>query len=283
MTSPIILDTLSALRGQVWEWRGSGETIGFVPTMGGLHEGHLSLIRLAKSRASKVIVSIYVNPTQFAPGEDFEAYPRQHAEDIKKLKSCGVDALYLPHKNAMYHPDHKTAVHVGGVATGLETDFRPTFFHGVALVVAKLFNRVTPDIAVFGEKDYQQLCTIRRMVTDLDFPVSIIGGPIARDSHGLALSSRNQYFDSAGLKIARQLNVIMRDCAAELGGGADIQKATLRAKNALLAAGFSSVDYVSVANADTLLVQTDGHVGTPSRLLIAAHCEGVRLIDNCAI
>lgn len=283
MTDPIIIRTQNDLRGQIWEWRGRGETIAFVPTMGALHEGHLTLVRLAREKASKVVVSIFVNPTQFAPGEDFESYPRTEKSDVAKLATAGCDLVYVPLKDSMYNAHHATQIKVGGVADNLETDHRPTFFEGVALIVTKLLNRVAPDYAIFGEKDYQQLATIRRLVADLDMPIDIIGAPIARDDHGLALSSRNQYFDAAGLAKARALNKIMFACAKSLREGTDIAAATDKAKAQILAAGYSSIDYVSVACADSLELAKSGKVTQPKRLLIAAHCEGVRLIDNCAV
>ena len=283
MSNPIVLRTQSALRGQIWEWRGLGETIAYVPTMGALHEGHLSLVRLARKKARKVVVSIFVNPTQFAPGEDFESYPRDEAADIEKLAGAGCDLVYIPRDGSMYNAHHATHINVGGVADGLETDHRPTFFDGVALVVTKLFNRVAPDYAVFGEKDYQQLATIRRLVKDLDIPVQIIGAPIARDEHGLALSSRNNYFDEEGLAIARQLNTVMNNCAAQIRNGQNIAQACNQAEQGLIDAGFSGVDYISVADPDTLELVSEGKYSAPLRLLIAAHCKGVRLIDNCAV
>lgn len=283
MSEPFILRTQKELRGQIWEWRGRGETIAFVPTMGALHAGHLSLVRLAKEKASKVVVSIFVNPTQFAPGEDFESYPRTEKDDVAKLASVGCDMVYVPRRGSMYNAHHATHIKVGGVAENLETDHRPTFFEGVALVVTKLLNRVAPDIAIFGEKDYQQLATIRRLVADLDMPVRIIGAPIARDDHGLALSSRNQYFDAAGLEKARQLNKIMFKCAESLKSGSDIADATKAANSALLDVGYSGVDYISVACAESLEIKEKGMIDKPMRLLIAAHCDSVRLIDNCAV
>lgn len=269
-----------ALRGRVWEYRGAGETIAFVPTMGALHEGHMTLVNLAKKKADRVIVSIYVNPTQFAPGEDFDAYPRTEKQDVAMLKAEGVDLVYIPKPSSMYDVHHATKINVGGVAEGLETDHRPTFFDGVALVVTKLLNRVAPDIAIFGEKDYQQLATIRRLVEDLDMPIKIIGAKIARDEYGLALSSRNKYFDADGLKIARRLNEIMRFCAQQMSKGENVDMATDRAAKALLAAGFSSVDYVEVRSPNSLTVLEGGILNGPARLLVAAHCKGVRLIDN---
>lgn len=271
------------LRGRVWEYRGHGECIAFVPTMGALHSGHMTLVQLAKKKADRVIVSIFVNPTQFAPGEDFDAYPRTEKTDLAMLKAEGVDLVYIPKGNSMYNAHHATKITVGGVAEGLETDHRPTFFDGVALVVTKLLNRVAPDFAIFGEKDYQQLATIRRLVEDLDMPIKIIGAPIARDDHGLALSSRNQYFDEDGLTIARRLNEIMRFCALQMQQGEHVDMATNTAKNALLAAGFNAVDYVEVRSPNSLTVLEGGYLNKPARLLIAAHCRGVRLIDNCAV
>ena len=275
--------TERTLRGRVWEWRGHGETIAFVPTMGALHEGHLTLVRLAKKKATKVIVSIFVNPTQFAPDEDFEAYPRTETQDVAMLKAKGVDLVYIPKDGSMYNAHHATKITVGGVALGLETNHRPTFFDGVALVVTKLLNRVVPDYAIFGEKDYQQLATIRRLVEDLDMPIRIIGAPIARDEHGLALSSRNKYFDENGLKVARRLNEIMRHCALKMAQGENVDVARDIASKALLTAGFSSVDYIEVRSPNSLTVLEGGILNKGARLLIAAHCNGVRLIDNCAV
>lgn len=275
-----IIRSERALRGRVSEFRSAGETIAFVPTMGALHEGHLTLVDLAKKKADRVVVSIYVNPTQFAPGEDFEAYPRTEKADVAMLRARGVDLVYIPKASSMYDVHHATKVIVGGVAEGLETDHRPTFFHGVALVVTKLLNRVAPDIAIFGEKDYQQLATIRRLVEDLDMPIKIIGAKIARDEYGLALSSRNKYFDVEGLKIARRLNEIMRFCAKQMSEGENVDVATDRAAKALLSAGFSSVDYVEVRSPNSLTVLEGGVLNGPARLLVAAHCKGVRLIDN---
>jgi len=278
-----IVRTERTLRGRIWEWRGHGETIAFVPTMGALHEGHLTLVRLAKKKANKVVASIFVNPTQFAPGEDFEAYPRTEKQDVAMLKAEGVDLVYIPKDGSMYNAHHATKIMVGGVALGLETNHRPTFFDGVALIVTKLLNRVVPDIAIFGEKDYQQLATIRRLVEDLDMPIKIIGAPIARDEHGLALSSRNKYFDENGLKVARRLNEIMRLCALKMQKGENVDIARDIATKALLTAGFSSVDYIEVRSPNSLTVLEGGTLNNSARLLIAAHCEGVRLIDNCAV
>jgi pantoate--beta-alanine ligase len=252
--------------------------------MGALHEGHLTLVRLAKKHGERVVVSIFVNPTQFAPGEDLDAYPRTETEDVRLLEAEGVDMVYVPDPKTMYDVHHATSVQVGGVAKGLETDYRPTFFDGVALVVTKLFNRVQPDSAIFGEKDYQQLATIRRLVDDLDMPIKIIGAPIARDEHGLALSSRNAYFDANGLALARKLNVIMKKCASDMRDGQHVDRATSAAKDSLLKAGFSSVDYVEVRSPNSLTILEGGYLNGPARVLVAAHCpnqsQSVRLIDN---
>jgi pantoate--beta-alanine ligase len=243
----------------------------------------MSLITLARKHASKVVATIYVNPTQFAPGEDFESYPRTEKGDIAKLGAAGCHLVYIPEAGSMYDEGHCTSIKIRGVAESLETDHRPTFFDGVAIIVTKLLNRVAPDIAIFGEKDYQQLATIRRLVIDFDMPIEIIGAPIARDSHGLALSSRNQYFDALGLALARQLNVIMRACAQDMRAGMNVDKATQKASDAYLSAGFDSVDYVSVASINSLTKLAGGVLDRPSRLLIAVHCKGVRLIDNCGV
>ena len=282
-----IVRTEQDLRKVVWGWRGSGDRIVFVPTMGALHEGHLTLVRLAKKYGERVVVSIFVNPTQFAPGEDLEAYPRTEKEDARLLRAEGVDLVYVPDPKTMYDVHHATSITVGGVAKGLETDYRPTFFDGVALVVAKLFNRVQPDTAIFGEKDYQQLATIRRLIDDLDMPIKIVGAPIARDEHGLALSSRNAYFDADGLALARKLNVIMKKCASDMRDGQHVDKATDAAKAALIKAGFSSVDYVEVRSPNSLTVLEGGYLDGPARVLVAAHCpngdSSVRLIDHFAV
>ena len=268
------------LRSQIGEWRGSGETIALVPTMGALHAGHISLIAKAKQHASKVVATIYVNETQFAEGEDLDTYPRDHERDCGMLKAAGCDLVYMPEK--MYGPHHSTAVNVGGPALGLETNHRAHFFAGVALIVTKLLNRVQPDIAIFGEKDYQQLLTIRRLTADLDIPVRILAAPIMREPDGLAMSSRNRYFDDKARKIAGQLNIILRTCAKTIADGTDIETATEKAKADIITAGFDSVDYVAIADTNSLELLS-GKLGGSARLLVAAHCKGVRLIDNCAV
>ncbi|MEE9273587.1 MAG: pantoate--beta-alanine ligase [Robiginitomaculum sp.] len=274
-----IVKSETSLREQVQEWRRAGESIGFVPTMGALHKGHLSLVEKVKEHASKIVASIYVNPTQFAQGEDLDSYPRQVKKDAAMLKAAGCDLVYTP--DNMYAPNHTTSVTVKGPALGLETEYRPHFFGGVALIVTKLFNRVQPDIAVFGEKDYQQFLTIKHLTKDLDMPVRIIGAPIMREPDGLAMSSRNAYFDKQGRKIAGQLNVIMRACAKDIKNGSTIKTATDKAAQALREAGFESVDYVALADAGSLKLLSGKLRTKHARLLIAATCKGVRLIDNC--
>ena len=284
MSTPLfIVRTENQLRAQMWEWRGSGERIGFVPTMGALHNGHLSLIRHAKKNADKIVASIFVNPTQFAVGEDLETYPRQEKKDVALLKSVGCDLIYIPETGSMYGPDHSTSMEVGGAALGLETDYRPHFFGGVALIVTKFLNRVQPDIAVFGKKDYQQLLTIRRIVADLDMPVRILGAPIIREPDGLAMSSRNAYFDKDARKIAGNLNVILRACAKTIADGTNIETACEAAKVKILKVGFDSVDYIAAADRQNLSLLTGSLGSKKGRLLVAATCAGVRLIDNCDI
>lgn len=282
-----ILHTERALRAAIWRWRGSGETIGFVPTMGALHDGHLSLVRLARRHASKVVASIYVNPTQFAEGEDLDTYPRDLSGDARKLKAAGCDLVFAP-RGSLYRDSHATKITVSGAALGLETDFRPHFFDGVALIVTKLLNLVAPDAAVFGEKDYQQLLTIRTLTADLNMPVKIIGAPIIREADGLAMSSRNQYLGPQARARAGKLNVILRQCSAKIRGGAEIEAATDAARKALLDAGFSKIDYVACADEHTLALMSGALKSRRARLLVAAHMpvngrDDVRLIDNMAV
>ena len=273
-----ILRSQSELADRITTWRTDGHGIALVPTMGALHEGHLSLVRLALRHADRVIASIYVNPTQFAPDEDLAAYPRDAAGDFAKLRAAGAQAAYLP--DTLYAPDHATHISVEGFSD-LEGAERPDHFGGVALVVAKLFNRVRPDIAVFGEKDYQQLALVRRLVRDLDFPIRILGAPIVRDAHGLALSSRNRYFDAEQLEVARKLNRRLAAAKRAIEDGADAETAIAQAHDALLADGFARVDYLELRDADTLKPVT--HRSREGRLLAVARLAGVRLLDNMAI
>ncbi len=276
-----IIRDLSALRSQVSAWRKGDLKIGFVPTMGALHEGHLSLVDIAAQHADKVIVSIFVNPAQFAPHEDFDDYPRTEQSDLEKLSLRAVDAVYLPNRDAMYPPNYSTDVAVGGVSEGLESATRPHFFGGVATVVAKLLNQVQPDMVVFGEKDYQQLLVIRRMVRDLDMPIKIIGGATGREPDGLAMSSRNAYLTAAQRETAGELNKIMRHAIEMIEAGEDAALHVEKAKTALLAAGFKEVQYLELRDADTLEPMKPNTKS--ARLLAAVGIGDLRLIDNMGV
>lgn len=273
--------TIADLRETVSGWKRQGFTVGFVPTMGALHDGHLSLVREAKRRADKVVTSVFVNPTQFAPTEDLDAYPRQEGRDAELLAGAGCDLLYAPAVAEMYPGGATTTISVGAPAEGLEGAFRPQMFGGVALVVSKLLHQVQPDLAVFGEKDWQQLMVVRRMVRDLDMPVEIVGLPTARDGHGLALSSRNAYLSEAELEIARKLNGVLAEAGVRARDGS-VAEAEQWAEGALTAAGFDSVDYVAIRRADDLS-EIDGALDGPARILAAAKIGRTRLIDNMAV
>lgn len=277
-----IVRTIADLRETVSAWRRQGFTVGFVPTMGALHEGHLGLVREAGARADKVVASVFVNPTQFAAHEDLGTYPRQEAKDADMLAGAGCDLLYAPSVDEMYPAGATTTVSAGGPAEGLEGDFRPQMFGGVALVVAKLFNQVQPDLAVFGEKDWQQLMVVRRMVRDLDMPVEIVGHPTARDGHGLALSSRNAYLSEAELVVARRLNGVLAEAGVRATEAGEASAAETWAIGALKTAGFDSVDYVAIRRAEDLSA-FEGPLDAPARILAAARIGRTRLIDNMAI
>ncbi len=273
--------TIADMRDQVASWRAAGEKIGFVPTMGALHEGHLSLIDVAKTHgATKVIVSIFVNPTQFGPGEDFDAYPRTEATDAEKLVNR-ADLIFAPNGAEMYPDGYGTTVSVKGVTNTLEGEARPTHFDGVATVVSKLLLAALPDCAVFGEKDYQQLLTIRRMVEDLRIPVEILGGPILREPDGLAMSSRNVYLTETERKAAGQLNVILRETADAISAGGDIATLTAEAEAKLMALGFDKIDYLTVR--DTKTLQPVETLTEEARILVAAKIGQPRLLDNMAV
>ena len=278
-----VVRTIASLRETVSDWRRQGLTVGFVPTMGALHAGHLSLVQEAGQRADRVVASLFVNPAQFAAHEDLATYPRQEAEDATLLDGAGCHLLFAPEAAEMYPPDATTAIDVGGPAQGLEGECRPQMFGGVALVVAKLLNQVQPDLAVFGEKDWQQLMVVRRLVRDLDLPVEIIGSPTLRDGHGLALSSRNAYLSESELEIARRLNGVL----AEAGVGATARRALPAVERdayaALLKAGFDRIDYVTIRRADDLAPFRDGIVDAPARILAAVWLGRTRLIDNMAV
>lgn len=278
-----IARTVEALRATVREWRRQGFTVGFVPTMGALHEGHLTLVREAGRRADKVVASVFINPAQFAAHEDLGVYPRREAEDAGLLAGAGCALMFAPTVAEMYPDGFVTGVSVGGPSQGLETDFRPQFFGGVAIVVAKLLNQVQADVAVFGEKDYQQLMVVTRMARDLDIPTRIVGSPTERDGHGLALSSRNAYLSAGELEVARRLNGVLAEAAIQAADRRPLAAVERDAYAAILKAGFERVDYVAVRRAETLAPFPDGVVDAPARILAAAWLGTTRLIDNMAV
>lgn len=280
MSSLPIVRTVADLRAQVATWRREGLRVGFVPTMGALHEGHLSLVRLAGTRADRVVASVFVNPTQFGPNEDFDAYPRDEARDADLLAGAGCHLLFAPSVAEMYPPGASTTVTVAGVSEPLDGQARPGHFAGVATVVTKLLNQCAPDVAVFGEKDFQQLAVIRRLVRDLDIPVEIVGGPTARAVDGLALSSRNAYLSEAERSVAPRLNAALREVLDRIRAGEPVEAAEQAAVADLLAAGFRKVDYVEARTPDTLERLGPGPAPGPVRVLGAAHLGRTRLIDN---
>jgi pantoate--beta-alanine ligase len=309
-TKPNVVRSVADLRAVVSKWRQNGLKVSLVPTMGALHAGHISLVRRAGELADRTVVSIFVNPSQFAPHEDLARYPRDEAGDLTQLGAASCDLVWAPTVADMYPEGFATRIVPAGAAQGLESDFRPHFFGGVATVCSKLFGATTPDFAVFGEKDYQQLCVIRQMVRDLNMPLSIVGVETARETDGLALSSRNVYLSAAERQIAPAVNRILRDVAAKAqaiaSGSANIGKGkaprptplfrdpteppdvhelsgltalAAGAARELLSAGFTKVDYVAVREADTLKVVSQ--IGArPLRVLAAAWLGTTRLIDN---
>lgn len=273
--------TVEALRGQVLAWRQAGARVALVPTMGALHAGHLSLLETARGHADRLIASIFVNPKQFGPNEDFDRYPRAADADAALLSDAGCDLLFLPPVDAVYPAGFSTHVAVAGLGDDFCGAARPGHFDGVATVVAKLLIMAGPDVAVFGEKDWQQLAIIRRMATDLNLPVAIIGSPTVRDADGLALSSRNAFLSAGDRAAAAALPAAMRAAIARIEGGAGVTAVLAEAEQQLLAAGFSSVDYIALADAASL-ARLD-QVDRPARLLAAARIGGTRLIDNMAV
>ena len=278
-----IVRTVAALRGHLSVWRDRGETVALVPTMGSLHEGHLSLIRRARTQADRVVASVFVNPRQFGPSEDFDAYPRDEVADARLLASEGCDLMYAPSPDEMYPPGFSTSVSVGGVSEVLCGVARPGHFDGVATVVTKLLTQTLPDVAIFGEKDYQQLMVIRRLVRDLDLHTEILGAPIARAADGLALSSRNAYLTPAQRTTAGRLNVILGETVKALAGGGRIEPVEADMRTALAQAGFDKIDYLEVRAEGDLQRLGPGPVSGPARVFAAVWLGKTRLIDNMAV
>lgn len=281
MTSPAVARTVAELRRRVRGWRDGGGTVGLVPTMGALHDGHMALVRAARAACDRVAVSIFVNPTQFGPQEDFDSYPRREARDLEVLADAGVDLAFVPAAETMYPEGFATTVTVAGLTDCLCGRGRPVHFRGVATVVTKLLLQCLPDGAWFGEKDFQQLQVVRRLVRDLDIPVAIHGVPTVRDDDGVALSSRNAYLTPEQRERARALVDALKSVAAQIAGGTAAATAAAEGRRMLEAAGFDRVDYLEVREEDTLaLVEDRPRPGRPARVFGAAVLGETRLIDN---
>ena len=273
-----IIRDIATLHRAVAALKQGGKSVALVPTMGALHEGHISLVRMGRRVADHVVASIFVNPTQFGPNEDFAAYPRDEARDAGMLVEEGVALLWAPDVGVMYPAGHATHIEVAELGADYCGAARPGHFDGVATVVAKLFNQVRPDIAIFGEKDWQQLAIIRRMARDLDFDIDILGAPIARADDGLALSSRNAYLSPEQRKAAVSFPKALTTAAAALANGDDMYETLAKAEAAIIAGGFDSVDYIALADADSL--EQLATFRASARLLAAARMGKTRLIDN---
>ena len=279
---PSVARSVAALRKSVAGYRKRGAAVALVPTMGALHDGHLSLVRAAKKKAERVVVSIFVNPAQFSPTEDFSTYPRTWAADIAALAALGVDLIWAPSTAVMYPEGFSTRLDPAGPAkAGLEDRFRPHFFGGVATVVSKLFIQVTPDIAVFGQKDYQQLMVVTRMARDLDLPLKVVGIPTVREQDGLAMSSRNVYLSPPERAAAPTLYRALKACAANLKAGQPLENALADGRRMVEGAGFA-VDYFEARHAESL-APVASIADRPIRLLVAARIGRTRLIDNIAV
>lgn len=286
MTQPAlpVVRTVADLRAQVSAWKREGLRVAMVPTMGALHEGHLSLVRLGNQRADRTVASIFVNPAQFAPHEDFDAYPRGEDRDSALLAAAGCALLFAPTVGEMYPEGFATSVSVAtGVSEPLEGVSRPHFFGGVATVVAKLLNQCRPDVAIFGEKDYQQLLVIRRMARDLDLGVEIVGGPTSREADDLAMSSRNAYLTPEEREAAAALPAAMRAAVGFLREGQPASTVEGRVKAILGEAGFGKIDYVEVRDGETLERLGPGPVDEGARIFVAAWMGRTRLIDNWGV
>jgi pantoate--beta-alanine ligase len=281
ISAPAVERTVTGIRRRVAEWRRASERVALVPTMGALHDGHAALVRAAKAGGGRTVVSIFLNPTQFGPNEDLATYPRTWDADLGKLARLGVDAVFAPTVEEIYPAGFATSVSVAGVGIGLETDFRPQFLTGVATIVAKLLIACAPDSAIFGEKDYQQLLVVRRMVTDLGLPVDIVAQPTVREADGLALSSRNAYLSDAERRAAPALYRALTDAASAVRAGQPVDEVLAEAASELRRAGFE-IDYVGLRNAETLAPVVDLNT-EPLRLLAAVRLGKTRLIDNIAV
>ncbi|QRG05329.1 pantoate--beta-alanine ligase [Xanthobacter dioxanivorans] len=279
-TLPKVVGRIRDLRAAVGGFKAEGAQVALVPTMGALHAGHVALAEKAREIAQRTVVSIFVNPTQFAPHEDFSRYPRTLEEDLFKLADVGVDLVYAPTATEMYPAGFAARIEVGGPSAGLESDFRPHFFGGVATVVGKLFIQCAPHFAVFGEKDYQQLKVVTRLSRDLDLGVEVVGLPTIREEDGLALSSRNAYLDEEQRRIAPVIYTALARAADAIRSGAPADAAVATARGMIEALGLK-VDYVAARNADTLAPLKDR--GEPVRLLAAAWLGDTRLIDNIPV
>jgi pantoate--beta-alanine ligase len=277
-----VIRTLASLRRALESLRQKRERVALVPTMGALHRGHMALVREAGRRANRVVVSVFVNPTQFAPHEDFASYPRSFATDLKALRDAKVDLVWAPSVETMYPDGFATRLTPEGPAkAGMEDEFRPHFFGGVATVVAKLFTQVMPDFALFGQKDYQQLRVITQMAKDLDLPVKVIGVPTVRDPDGLALSSRNVYLSAAERAVAPMLHRVLKDGATRIKSGEKVDRVLNVGRIEIDVAGFV-LDYLEARHALTLAPITSPKEG-PIRLLVAARLGKTRLIDNIVV
>ncbi|HLA20214.1 MAG TPA: pantoate--beta-alanine ligase [Pseudolabrys sp.] len=279
---PTIARNVSSLRRALAPYRDAGQTIALVPTMGALHRGHLALVRQAQRRARRVVVSIFVNPTQFAPHEDFGSYPRRFETDIAALADAKIDLVWAPSASVMYPDGFATRLAPEGAAkAGLEDKFRPHFFGGVATVVAKLFTQVAPNFALFGQKDYQQLRVVTQMAKDLDLPLKVIGMPTVREKDGLALSSRNLYLSAGERSVAPLLYRVLKSCAARIKNGEKIEGVLDVGRREIDLAGFV-LDYLEARHALTLAPIASRREG-PIRLLVAAKIGTTRLIDNLGV
>ncbi len=280
--SPMVVRTVPALRRALDGFGAKKATTALVPTMGALHDGHVSLVRLAKRRAARVVVSIFVNPAQFAPSEDFSSYPRTWKADLERLAAENVDLIWHPDVRAMYPEGFATRILTEGPATaGLEDRFRPHFFGGVTTVVGKLFTQVRPDVAIFGEKDFQQLRVVTRMACDLDLGVKVVGSRTVRERDGLAMSSRNVYLSPDQRHAAPVLYRALKESAGQLRSNGDIEAAMAAGAQLIAGAGFT-LDYFEVRHAETLAKVASASDG-PLRILVAAKIGTTRLIDNIAV